>query len=112
MPDNPGAVYLRSTTTSHDRETVQGTPSEFASGGTTALGRSAETAPPAQEITDPVIAWQMTPAAVRHRGRWVALDEASGRVIAVADSPTDFDEDETRDATLVFVRPSGPLVER
>jgi hypothetical protein len=112
MPDNTGAVYFRSTTTSHDHETVRETQSSFASTGTTALTESAGTAPPAQEVTDPVVAWQRTPGAARYRGRWVALDEASGRVIAAADSPADFDEQATRDATLVFVRPSGPPVER
>ena len=112
MPDNARAVYFRSASTSHDRETVQETSSSFASTGTTALPGAAEAAPPAQEVTDPVIAWQMSHDATRYRGRWVALDEASGRVLAVKDSPTDFDEELTRDATLVFVRPSGPMVGR
>lgn len=112
MPDNTKAAYFFRTTVSQDQETVRNPAPSYENSGTTAIPPPSSARTTAPEAVDPVVAWQMTRAAVRYRGRWVALDEASGRVIAVADTPTDFDEDATRDATLVFVRPSGPLVER
>lgn len=106
MPDDPYAVHVLSTTTSYDHELVQETLPSYSTAGTTALPESSEESMAAPQNPDPVAAWQMTRDAVRFRGRWVALDETTGRVLAVADSPTDFDEELTRDATLVFVRPS------
>jgi len=109
MPDEDKVRRFLSTTVDPDpdQEAAQ-SPVPYESVGSTVVpGVSGPDESPAS--TDPVVAWQRTRQAAAYRGRWVALDEASGRVIAVEDSPTDFDEDETRGATLVFVRSSGRL---
>jgi hypothetical protein len=109
MPRNTDAIYALSTTTSRNLETVEEPSPAYSTTGSTALPVKPDEEALVSQVRDPVAAWQMSSNASRYRGRWVALDEASGRVIAVADSPTDFDEESTADATLVFVRPSGPL---
>lgn len=111
MPES-AASYLPEITESPELQFESGG-STLASTNTTATTSTAlatTAAPTPTGQADAVATWQASAAAAQYAGRWVALDEQTGRVLAAADSPSGLNAERTPGVVLVFVRPAGRWV--